>query len=299
MAETIGIVGAGSLGTLLALKLQKAGHSITVLARSPGRRESLRRDGVRSESDPAALRDATLVFLCVKSYDTAAAVPALAVLEPTTGICSLQNGWGNLETLESGLPGAPLVAGATSLGAYFDETGMFHVSTDGPTTLAPWAGSEFRWAEYAASLLESAALRAEVVHTARTVLWRKLVLNAAVNPVSALAGTRNGAILESIALRRIADAAAHEGAIVGVALGHVEAAFDPIPPLSRLLEETRENRSSMAQDLARQRRTEIDSIVGSIVRAGHEVDQRVPTLESLWTLVRVAEAARVEESPPT
>jgi len=297
MAETIGIVGAGSLGTLLALKLQKAGHTVTVLARSPGRRESLRRDGVHAESDPAALRGTTLVFLCVKSYDTAGAIPALDLLEPVTCICSLQNGWGNLETLQSGLPKFPLVAGATSLGAHFDETGTFHASTDGATTLAPWEGTEFRWAEYAGTLLQSASLRVEAVHVARPVLWRKLVLNAAVNPVSALAGAQNGAILESIALRRIAEAAVQEAARVGVLKGYMEPTFDPVTALARLLEETRENRSSMAQDLARQRRTEIDAIVGTIVKAAHEEGERVPVLESLWTLIRVAEAARVDEAP--
>lgn len=292
MAETIGIVGAGSLGTLLALKLQKAGHSVSVLARSPGRRESLRRDGVRSESDPASLRGATLVFLCVKSYDTAGAVPALRALEPVTGICSLQNGWGNLDLLEAELPGVPLIAGATALGAYFDETGAFHASTEGSTTLAPWGTTEFRWAEYAATLLESAGLRAEAARDARPVLWRKLVLNAAVNPVSALSGRPNGAILGSGALRRVADAAAMEAARVGVALGYLDPAFDPVPALTRLLEETRENRSSMAQDLERLRRTEVDAILGSIVRAAAERGERVPVLESLAVLIRVAEPAR-------
>ena len=291
MAETIGIVGAGSLGTLLALKLTRAGHTVSVLARSPGRRDSLRREGLRADSDPDIVHGATLVFLCVKSYDTEAAIPALRTLGPVTGICSLQNGWGNLEILESTVPGSPLIAGATALGAYFDDTGILHASVEGPTTLAPWGATEFRWAEYAATLLESAGFRADAARDARPVLWRKLVLNAAVNPVSALSGGRNGAILESVALRRIAEAAAMEASRVGIALGYLDPTFDPVPALTRLLEETRDNRSSMAQDLERQRRTEIDAIVGSIVRAAGERGDRVPVLESLATLIRVAEAA--------
>ena len=292
MAETIGIVGAGSLGTLLALKLQRAGHAVSVLARSPGRRDSLLRDGVRADSDPTVLHGATLVFLCVKSYDTAGAVPSLRTLEPVTGICSLQNGWGNLEVLESSLPGMPLLAGATALGAYFDEAGVLHASTEGLTTLAPWNGTEYRWAEYAATLLDGAGLRADSTRDARPMLWRKLVLNAAVNPVSALSGRRNGDILEVGALRRVAEAAAMEASRVGIALGYLEPPFDPVPALTRLLEETRENRSSMAQDLERLRRTEIDAIVGSIVRAAAECGKRVPVLESLAVLIRVAEADR-------
>ena len=294
MAETIGIVGAGSLGTLLALKLTRAGHTVSVLARSPGRRDSLRREGLHADSDPMVLRGATLVFLCVKSHDTAGTISAFRTLDPAAGVCSLQNGWGNLEILESALADTPLIAGATALGAYFDESGTLHASAEGPTTFAPWGPTEFRWAEYAATLLESAGLKADAARDARAVLWRKLVLNAAVNPVSALAGVRNGAILDSVALRRIAEAAATEAARTGILLGYLDPTFDPVPALTRLLEETRENRSSMAQDLERLRRTEIDAIVGSIVRAAAEHGERVPVLESLAVLVRVAEAAAAE-----
>ena len=300
MAEHVGIVGAGALGTLLALRLQRAGHAVTVLARSPGRREALRQESssVRVEEDPVSLRGAALVFLCVKSYDTDRAIPSLQPLDATTGICSLQNGWGNMELLEAALLRSPLIAGSTSLGAYLDETGAVHASTGGLTSLAPWGATEYRWAEYAATLLDGAGLRAETARDARAILWQKLVLNAAVNPLSALSGRPNGAILESEPLQRIAEAAAREAARVGARLGYLEPSFDPGPPLVKLLGETKANRSSMAEDLARSRRTEIDAIVGSIVRAARERGEPVPVLEGLWSLVRAAEASPETEPDP-
>lgn len=291
MSEQVGILGAGSLGTLLATRLAKAGHAVRVLARSPERRVALQgQTGIRVLDDPRELTETTLVFFCVKAYDTETAAAGLGGLPTTTGICSLQNGWGNLDALNATLPGSPLVAGATTLGAYLDETGSLQASTSGSTVLAPWEGTEYRWAEYAAGLLDGAGLRSEPRREARPVLWRKLVLNAAVNPLSALTGRPNGAILESDPLRRIAESAAEEGTRVGIGLGFLEPDYDPVPPLLALLEETRTNRSSMAEDLAHTRRTEIDSIVGSIVSYARNGGEKTPVLEALWILVRAAEA---------
>ena len=292
--ETVGVLGAGSLGTLLASRLAGAGHAVRALTRSVERRRSLEREAPLAMPVEAAsgLEPATLIFLCVKSRDTAAAARELAGIRTEAGICSLQNGWGHMDLLEDALPRSPLLAAATALGAYFDDSGALHASTNGLTSIAPWKATEYRWAEYAATLFESAGLKAEARRDAETMLWRKLVLNAAVNPLSVLGGAPNGAILDSPALLRIAEIAALEGTEVGVRAGRLPESFDPAPHLHRLLEDTRGNRSSMAEDLARRRPTEIDAIVGSIVREAAALQVTVPVLEALLALVRAAEAPR-------
>ena len=290
MAESIGIVGGGALGTLLGARLAKAGHRVGVVVRSPARREALLREGwgFRVEERADALARCTLVYLCVKAFDTAEAAVALAPLPSTVGLASLQNGWGNLDTLERAMPDRPLVAGATALGAYIDEHGLLQTSVAGGTTFASWDGTEIRWAEYAATLFESAGLRAETRRHARQVLWRKLVLNAAVNPLSALRGRTNGDILEQPSLLPIAEAAAREAAHVGTTLGYWEPGVDPAAIVRALIEETKGNRSSMTEDLARGRRTEIEEIVGAVLRAAAEQDRPVPVLAALHALLRAA-----------
>lgn len=298
MAETVGIVGAGALGTLLALKLARAGHTVLALARSEARRAALAADaphGLTVERGPEVLRPASLLFFCVKARDTAEAAASLAPLAPRfPGVCSLQNGWDHMETLERALPGAPLIAGATALGAYFDASGSLHGSLEGATLLAPWGSTEARWAEYAASVLSSAGLQAEAREDARRILWRKLALNAAVNPLTALLDRPNGALLESPPLRRVACAAAREAVLVGVRLGHLPEGYDPVPRLDRLLGETRGNRSSMAEDLARGRPTEADAILGPILQAARAGRIETPVLLALASLLRAAEQAEPE-----
>lgn len=299
MAEIVGVFGAGALGTLLASRLAHAGHSVHLFARSADRAETLGRahSALHVEEQPQGLNGATLVFLCVKSYDTDAAARTLAGAGFGAAIASLQNGWGHMEILERTLPQSPLVAGATSLGAHFDEHGAFRTSTEGMTWFAPWQETGYRWAEYAVTLFQSAGFRAEAIHDAPGILWRKLVLSAAVNPITALAGVRNGDILESETLLRSAEAAASEAGRVAVRLGYLDGRVDPVARLHDILRETAHNRSSMAEDLARGRRTEVDAIVGSVVRAAHEVGEPVPELERL--LERVLAAEKTAGTPPT
>lgn len=299
MAESIGIVGGGALGSLLGAKLAKAGHHVRMAVRSPERREAIVREGwgVQVKDSVDALSESTLVYVCVKAFDTEAAALALRVLPSTIGVASLQNGWGNLELLSQALPAHPLVAGVTALGAYFDVSGALQASLSGATTLAPWGETEIRWAEYAATLFESAGLKAETRRHARTILWRKLVLNAGVNPLSAISGRTNGDVLSSAPLLRLAETAAREAAHVGVALGYWEPGVDPAPLVRTLLEETKDNRSSMAEDLARGRRTEIEEIVGSILRFAAEQGRPVPVLEALHALVLAAGNASADVVP--
>jgi 2-dehydropantoate 2-reductase len=294
MAETIGIVGTGAMGTLLALKLARAGHAVHALARTEARRAALAADaphGLEVSRHPDSLRAASLVFVCVKARDTAEAARAIATLAPRfPGVCSVQNGWDHMELLERALPGAPLIAGATALGAFFDETGVLHGSLEGETLFAPWGDTEARWAEYAATIFASASFRAEPREDARRILWRKVALNAAVNPLTALLDKPNGAILESPPLLRLASEAAREASRVGARRGWLPEDYDPVPRLERLLAETRGNRSSMAEDLARGRPTEAEAILGPIRRIGREEGIETPVVAALAALLRVAEA---------
>lgn len=294
----IGIVGAGALGTLLAARLSRPGIRVRVLLRSAGRAETLRREAPRAEpaEDPALLVPASLLFLCVKSYQTgdAARRVAPALSAASTPVVSLQNGWGNLELLERALPGVPLVAGTTTLGAYWDEAGRFQASTGGTTLFAPWTAGDRAEAATAdaARLFAEAGLRSETALNARDALWRKLVLNVAVNPLTAIHGVLNGAVRDSPALHAVACAAAREAVAVGAARGFLATPYDPEPLIDALLRDTAGNRSSMAEDVAHGRTTESDAILGAVLREGAVAGVPTPVSASLSERLAALDAAR-------
>lgn len=292
MPDKVGIVGGGALGTFLMARFAAARLDVRAVVRSPARRAVLARQfpTVATDPDASSLRDVHLAFLCVKAYDTIAVAGMLASAGlRDVAICSLQNGWGNLEVLAEKLPESPLLAGATSVGVYLNEQGALHESAEGSTVIAPWRPADAPWAERAAALLRRAGLTADARPAARAVLFRKLLLNSAVNPVTALAMRSNGALLDEPVLLRIAERAALEAARVGWRLNLLPHEFDPALALRSILSETRGNRSSMMEDLARGRRTEIEEIEGAVVRLAGEVGEAVPVQRALLTLVRAAE----------
>jgi 2-dehydropantoate 2-reductase len=292
-APAIGIVGGGALGTLLASRFLERGADVRVVTRSSGSRHlDLKRDhpGVRLGHDFGALEGTDLLFLCVKAYHTRDVARSLASIRlDKVAICSLQNGWGNLDLLDEALPALPLLAGATSLGAYLDDLGLLHATDRGTTVIAPWRPSDFPAAERASTMIRDTGLLSEARPDARAVLWRKLVLNSAVNPITALAHCTNGALLSELSLFEIARRAAREAAQVGESLGLLDADFDPEEALRAILRETAGNLSSMREDLARGRRTEIEEITGAIVRLAEKSGRPTPVQSALLTLVRAAE----------
>ena len=294
----IAIVGAGALGTLLAARLSGAGSAVRVLARRRERAQALPREApdAVATTDAADLVPAAIVFLCVKAHDTESAARLLAPLlaSAPAPVVSLQNGWGHMNLLAALLPGIPLVAATTTLGAYWDEAGRYHVSPDGETIFAPWrtadAASTAGTAD-AAARFRTAGFTAGAADNARDLLWRKLVLNVAVNPLTAIHDVSNGALRTTPGLWGVCVAAAREAVAVGAARGHLSDAYDPEPPLQRLLRDTATNRSSMAQDLARGRRTEGEAIVGSVVREGAEAGVSTPVIASLAARLAERESA--------
>jgi 2-dehydropantoate 2-reductase len=120
-------------------------------------------------------------------------------------------------------------------------------------------------------------------------VWRKLVGNAAVNPVSALVGITNGELLQHLAAR-IVDAAARESARVASAEGVPIPDEEAIALWRAMAELTAANRSSMLQDVRSGRPTEIDWINGEVIRRGRRHGVLTPVNEALLKLVEVLEA---------
>jgi 2-dehydropantoate 2-reductase len=121
------------------------------------------------------------------------------------------------------------------------------------------------------------------------------VVNAAVNPVAALAGRRNGDIMTFPYLRRLAFSVAQEAAAVAKACGvELGDEFDPLHAVREVCELTATNRCSMLQDLEVGRQTEIEQINGEIARRA-SVDVPAPLCEALTVLIKAAQGWKEAE----
>ncbi|MBB6646776.1 ketopantoate reductase family protein [Halobellus ruber] len=309
------IFGAGSLGSLFGALLDGA-HDVTLVGRDPHisavREHGLRVTGVDDfEASPAATTDGTeldcdFAVVTVKAYDTAGAARDLATGDVGAAV-SLQNGLGNEATLAAGLD-CPVVAGTTSHGAMLSEPGVVEWTGRGDVVVGAWRGDGAAGeggdvsredehgrgtaadpASGVAAAFRAASIGAEVESDIGRRLWRKLAVNAAINPVSALARIRNGRVFEG-PTAEYAARAAREAADVARAEGVDLDAGAAVEAAQTVARRTADNRSSMFQDVAAGRRTEIDAVSGVVAERADEHGVDAPVNGLLCALLRGWEA---------
>lgn len=294
------VVGPGAMGTLFAGLLAEGGQEVWLLGRRPAVVETIARDGVaiiqghRRRRIPvrATLRasDAAtvdLVLMCVKSYDTLqASRDALPAVGAGTLVLTLQNGLNNVETIASIVGRGRTIAGVTAHGATLLEPGVVRHAGEGDTAIGELNGGETDRLGRVATAFRQAGIDVKISTSVASLLWGKLVVNAAINPLTALLKVRNGQLLASADTRALMSAAAREAAGVAAALGIELPYDDPVERVEAVCRLTAANRSSMLQDVERGAQTEIDYISGAIVRQGEALGVPAPVNWTLTHLVR-------------
>jgi 2-dehydropantoate 2-reductase len=294
------LVGPGAMGCLFAGLLTEHLESceVCLLDNDVGRAEAIAQNGIRIDAgddsrlvtvnitvDPSVAGPADLMFICVKAFDTLNAMRyAAPAVAKSTAVVSLQNGLGNVDRISEIVDRSAIVRGVTSYGSTLLGTGHVRHAGEGPTLLAPVVPAGSKGAVLAAETLNEAGIDAQAGDNWLELVWRKLVVNAAINPLAAISDVANGRLVEDEGLRGVLRAAAIEAAAVAKAKG-VEVA-DPVGEVERVCLRTAGNIASMLQDVRNGHRTEIESISGAVVREARALGIPVPTNEMLLTRVR-------------
>jgi 2-dehydropantoate 2-reductase len=135
-------------------------------------------------------------------------------------------------------------------------------------------------------MLRVAGFSVDVVEDAQSLVWGKLVVNAAINPLTALLRVKNGELLENSSARTLMGELAREAASVAEALGVVLPFPGPECAAEEVVRRTAENTSSMLQDILRGAQTEVDVINGAIVHFGEKKNVPTPVNRVMWSLVK-------------
>lgn len=290
------VVGTGALACLFAARLAAGSRPVTMLGTWQEGLQAIRSKGVvvstpdgmervyrvQATDDPRQCSGARYALVLVKSWQTTRAAGQLANCLAEDGVAlTLQNGAGNREKLIEAL-GAPRVAlGITTTGATLLAAGCVRPAGDGMVSL----GMHSRLGPLA-RMLRDAGFNVEDAPDPDALLWGKLVINAAINPLTALLGVPNGVLLERPAARALLAEAAREAAAVADTQGLRLPFDDPVSAAEAVARRTAANRSSMLQDVQRGAPTEIDAICGAIVKAGDEAGVLTPVNRVLWQLVK-------------
>jgi 2-dehydropantoate 2-reductase len=319
------IVGTGALATLFAARLSAAGHSITMLGTWKGGIEALRKNGARLidsngvESDylvnvtdnPRDCLGARYALVLVKSWQTERAARQLGECLADDGLAvTLQNGLGNRETLSKILDRqateitetlekkqrrifvdsvvkeiylSRVALGTTTTGATLMGPGLVRAGGEGIISI-----ERHQALGPLEEALRSARFNLQIVDDAQSLIWGKLVINAAINPLTALLRIPNGELLERPAAREVMGALARETAEVATAERISLPFSNPVHAAEDVARKTAGNHSSMFQDVRRGAPTEIDAICGAVTRRGEEHGVATPYNRACWKLVRAA-----------
>ena len=227
-----------------------------------------------------------------KCYHTSAAAEnARPLVGPDTVIASLQNGWGNGDVLAAAYPPGQVVVGVTYNSGLLQGPGRVLHPAEQPTLVGSFSDGGDGAARLAEAL-ESAGLATTVASPVRPEIWKKLILNAATLPASALTGMTAGALGTSQDMLDLVSETTREAVAVARALGYDIDFDERIGTILGLVEKAGPTKASMLQDVEAGRRTEIDVINGAVVRAADEVGVAVPINRALMQLIKGWETQR-------
>lgn len=226
-----------------------------------------------------------IVLILVKGWQTQEAAVISKKLVRENGLTiTLQNGLGNLEILANKLGKETVIQGVTSEGATLISPGIVRHAGAGVTYLAKANNANSQLHEIS-HIFGSAGFETHLIQDADGLIWGKLAVNAGINPLTGLLQVPNGLLAHDGIAKTLMWMAAKEVEALAQAQ-HIVLPFpDAAEQALKVAKATANNRSSMAQDIARGAPTEIDSICGAIVRSGQKWQVSTPVNQALLKLV--------------
>jgi 2-dehydropantoate 2-reductase len=313
----VAILGAGSVGCFIGGAWAARGIPVTFIGRGriAGDVEAhgltltdysgwlSRLDAVEFTTKPAALKKADLIALCVKSTGTAAAVKEIARhAKKGALVVSFQNGVSNLDILTEALKGRfEAVQGMVPFNVAYLGHGRFHKGVAGEL-----AAQDAALTRALAAAVGDGPAKLRLEGDMAALAWGKLLINLN-NAVNALSGRTLLEQLKERDYRRVVAASIVEALELLEAAGIEPAKIGPVPPkllphviaspdmlfnkvFLKVQKIDSKARSSMADDLAAGRPTEIDYLNGEVVKLARRLRRSAPVNEAIVSLVRQAEA---------
>jgi 2-dehydropantoate 2-reductase len=301
------VMGAGAVGCYFGGMLARAGAPVTMIGRQQ-HVEAMNRNGlfldsiqfqeqipISATTHVEAVRDSEIVLVCVKTLDTEEAAKSL---EPYLGtsavVVSLQNGVDNVERIRAAtkvdaIPAVVYVAAAMTALGRVKHTGRGDLIIGNLSSRDQSNEHRQHELEKLAAVFTRAAIPCRISENIEGELWLKLIINCAYNAISALSRARYNRLVSNSWTRELMKKVVEECLAVANTAGVQMPNVELLDTTWKLAGAMPEATSSTEQDIARGRRTEIDSLNGYIVRRGAELGVETPLNQTLHALVKLLE----------
>jgi 2-dehydropantoate 2-reductase len=312
----IRIVGAGALGLLFASKITRSAAKVELVTHTQEQSDLLTSKGIAAAASDAErvypvyaysihtsngtadlLEPVDWLFLMVKQKDVTDSLleQLLLLVTAETRIVCFQNGIGHMEVLKQGFSVDRLYAAVTTEGALkISETSYRHTGhgttwfgrvEEGTLYSTVWDEAEINLQ----TVLNKAGFEVYLSKKIISNIWNKLLINAVINPLTAILQTRNGSLLESLYMKDLMIVLFEEGCLVARA-AKIEIADNLWEQLLQVCEKTADNQSSMLKDILEGRTTEIDWINGALIKSANQYKVALPTHQAFYKIVKHLES---------
>jgi 2-dehydropantoate 2-reductase len=299
------VVGCGAVGSLFAANLAQLDDvEVWAFDVSQPHVDAINANGLRltgagdvlgrlrATTDASELPACDFGIVATKAMHTEAAVAATAHAFADGAVASVQNGVGNEEAIAPHV--ARVIRGTTFPAGKILEPGVVQWDVKGDTTLGPFEPqpAAMEEIERLADACTRGGMPTTAVSDARGAQWRKVIFNAATNPVGALTGLTHGRVCERPDLRALVTGLVDEGKAVAAAQ-RITLDADPEDLIDHAAkpEVAYDHKASMLQDVEAHRATEIDFLNGGIGRFGRELGVPTPLNDAITSLIKGLEAS--------
>ena len=299
------VVGCGAVGSLFAANLATLDDvEVWAFDLNEAHVDAINRDGLRltgagdvvgrphATADASAIPPCDFGIVATKAMHTASAIAATAHVFADGCVATVQNGIGNEEVLAEHVE--RVIRGTTFPAGKLTAPGVVQWDVKGDTTFGLFEPkpAPFAAIEQLADACTRAGMPAQAVEDARGPQWRKVIFNAATNPLGALTGLTHGRVCERPDLRALVTTLVDEGKAVAGAQGIVlDSDPEELIDYAARKDVAYDHKASMLQDVEARRPTEVDFLNGGIAKFGRELGVPTPAHESIWALVKGVEAS--------
>lgn len=299
----IAVLGSGAMGCLYGGSLAESGYEVTLIDVWKEHIDTINGKGLRIEgvtgdrtikdvsavTDVSSLGTVDLLIVFVKATITGEAIEkARGLVGDDTVVLTLQNGLGNIEKIGAVVGKGKIIAGTTGHGSTMLGPGHIRHAGSGDTTLGELDGSKTKRLEEIADIFRKAGFSVKLSSNVVGLIWDKLLVNVGINALTALTGLRNGQLLDFAETEELLESLVNEGWEVA-RRKETDLGCDPVEHTKDVCRLTKENMSSMFQDVTKKRKTEIDVINGAIVEEGEKLGVDTPVNNVITKLIKVRE----------
>ena len=290
----IGILGAGSIGLLLAGYFARL-HDVHLFVRQTHQYEHIRDEGIVVHRGTSILSqqvkvsnveelngDFELLIIAVKQFHLSSVFTLLNNLDKKIPVLFLQNGMGHLQKLDQ-LKQECLLVGTVDHGAFKVSDNQVDHRGVGSIRIAQWKGIvSSDWKERLGSEMDFII---DWVKDAENMLLDKLIINVLINPLTAIRKVTNGELITNTHLHQLMEKLYNEFVSVFPSMRNRK----PFKEIERVCMNTATNRSSMLVDLEEKRKTEVDAILGYLLERASRKKISLPLTEACYLFVKSLE----------